>query len=356
MPTLRRESALPPPVEFAVSRLNSTYYARLTRTVAVVVFCTLFAPSLAFAQSAEAGRLIEQGLTLRERGEHQAALSVFERAARIEPTPRTTAQIALAHHALGHYRIAREKLIESISQSRDNWIRTRLVALQEAQLDCEQHLARIRIEGGEAGDVVFVGDEERATLPLSEVLYNEPGEVTFRLKRNGEFVGAMRAQMVANAEAVVRFDIAVAGPVLATAATAEPLREPDVVTTSDDAEAATDSTPMSWRTPVGWTAIGLGVAGLATGVAFNVMRENVLADYTDASCDRTWADGCESKFDNGATYKTALLAGYITGGVLVAAGVVLLLLPNSDSNASTAHVQCAPLLGQVSGVTCGGEF
>lgn len=328
-------------------------------------FFTLTAPSVAFAQSAEASRLIERGMTLRRSGDHAEALTLFEQAAAIEPTARAIAQIGLAHHALGQYRRAREKLIEALAQVRDGWLRTRRAAVEEGLRDSEAHLARISVEGGETGDLVYLGDEERSALPLSEPIFAMPGTVVVSLRRAGRVLDSQTIVLTANTEAHVRFNVApepVAAPVIAPSpaplATVDPSPQAAIPTQPMAPPDSSHSSDRSSLLPIlGYSSLALGAAGIGTGIAFHVMRENDASEYNSTCAPNDTGDNCTNLRSNDTSYLNAAIAGYVVGGALVTAGVVLLLLPhNSETDGRSASIECTPLLGSTLGIGCFGQF
>lgn len=112
------------------------------------------------------------------------------------------------------------------------------------------------------------------------------------------------------------------------------------------AAGAVDGSPRSagksrWQIPVGWTALGLGVAGLATG---GITAGLAAAEYETAS-DGCTNDVCppghEERIGGYNTMRIVSSVGFIAGGVLAATGVTLLLV--APKRTESAYV--APVLG-----------
>ena len=86
-------------------------------------------------------------------------------------------------------------------------------------------------------------------------------------------------------------------------------------------------------TIAGWSALGLGVAGLGVGGLYTLEVNDIAAD----SEGKRDAERDQAKSDFESAQNLAVI-GYVAGGVLVAAGVVLLLIPDADE----APVTLAP--------------
>ena len=114
------------------------------------------------------------------------------------------------------------------------------------------------------------------------------------------------------------------------------------------------SSDGSGRKVLGWSAIGLGAAGVVTGVvvgAAAMSKKSALDDSgqcVGSSCLRS------SALDEYGTFRTVSSIGFIAGGALAAVGVVLLVTaPSGDSASARAGTW---LRVSSSGVTAGGRF
>lgn len=112
---------------------------------------------------------------------------------------------------------------------------------------------------------------------------------------------------------------------------------------------ATESGPRSegsgksrWQIPVGWTALGLGVAGLATG---GITAGLAASEYGTAKVgcndDNVCPMGHEDQVSGYNTLRMASSVGFIAGGVLAATGITLLLV--APKRTESAYI--APVLG-----------
>jgi|GEM_PF-373788 len=110
----------------------------------------------------------------------------------------------------------------------------------------------------------------------------------------------------------------------------------------EDAGPLGDSgTKSRWQIPVGWTTLGLGIAGLATG---GVAAGMAAAEYETASAGCTndrCPNGSEEQVAGYNTLRIVSSVGFIAGGVLTALGVTFLL--TAPKRPEAAYV--APVIG-----------
>jgi len=135
----------------------------------------------------------------------------------------------------------------------------------------------------------------------------------------------------------------------ATAAPAAP--QPAPVAPTPPPAPASSSSSGAWRT-TGWVLGGLGVVGLGVGAVFGIVSMN---DKSSAHCDAN--NFCDpGPLDSGRSAATGADVGFMAGGAMLAAGLVLVLLAPSGSDA-TGSLHVTPLVGTGSaGASIGGSF
>jgi Caspase domain len=103
--------------------------------------------------------------------------------------------------------------------------------------------------------------------------------------------------------------------------------EPPVLGPTADvpAPASAPASRASLRRTLGWTATGLGVAGLGIGAALSVMAVQASQDASASSSQQT-AGANDSRVSN---YNTGAVVSYIAGGALLAGGVLTLVWPQA---------------------------
>jgi hypothetical protein len=99
--------------------------------------------------------------------------------------------------------------------------------------------------------------------------------------------------------------------------------------------------------PLTWVAFGVGAVGLGVGTVFALQASSKASDVNGQKCDQLGPDGkadwCPSSVgsmqDDVRSANTISLAGFIVGGVGVAAGVTLLLTTSKKSAPAQASVE-----------------
>lgn len=172
----------------------------MTRPSAKAAICfsvcsaLFFAPALAVAQDTAAA-LVEQGLDLREQGDDEGALARFEAAYRLDPSPRTLAQIALAEMALTRWLSAEGHLRDALATQHE-WIESNRVALNGAMAGIRDHIGRLQVESEPAGAELWVGGERIGTLPLAAPLPREPGSLEVEIRLSGHVTERRTVELV----------------------------------------------------------------------------------------------------------------------------------------------------------------
>ena len=106
------------------------------------------------------------------------------------------------------------------------------------------------------------------------------------------------------------------------------------------AAVVSDSAPRSSTVvrTLGWTALGVGVAGIAVGAVTGIMAMNDRSSLSDRGCDLSTNQcppGFEGDIDAYNDKLTVASIGFIGGGALAAAGAIMLLTsPKSPSAVS----------------------
>ncbi len=159
-----------------------------------VLSALFFAPALAAAQDTAAA-LVEQGLDLREQGDDEGALARFEAAYRLDPSPRTLAQIALAEMALTRWLSAEGHLRDALATQHE-WIESNRVALNGAMAGIRDHIGRLQVESEPAGAELWIAGQRVGTLPLAAPLPQDPGSVEIEIRLDGHVTERRTVELV----------------------------------------------------------------------------------------------------------------------------------------------------------------
>jgi PEGA domain/Tetratricopeptide repeat len=297
--------------------------------------------------------LIEQGMELRQSGQEEAALPLFEEAAALEPESiRARVHLAATHQALGHWVEADALLTEVLtSESDDPYLERHRATLERAAQFVGRHLGSLMLAGQPRGAEVRLDGRKLGVLPLPEVVRVPVG--TYQLEVLAEGYYPLRRPVVISATSVLR-----------EAVTLAPLA-------ADSGEAVAGSTgsagvePASAGSPLwlSWTLTGLSAgAAITTGVAFAV-RNHHASEWNSAEClqpGRVRGEVCGEELDAGKTAETVAYASGVATLLLAAGAVVSWTLgepasseaPDSVSK-TVARTRCGFTL---SGGTCFGTF
>lgn len=134
---------------------------------------------------ARADALIAEGVALRTQQRDADALSRFEQAQSLHPTPRGMAQIALAEQALNRWVLAERHLREALAATTDAWISRNTSALRAALSVIESHLGRLEVRTNVPGAELWVSAAREGTLPLEAPLRVPIGQLPIELRSPG---------------------------------------------------------------------------------------------------------------------------------------------------------------------------
>jgi hypothetical protein len=109
----------------------------------------------------------------------------------------------------------------------------------------------------------------------------------------------------------------------------EPSTDPVPVAKQPEPDKVENHGPGAKRT-LGWVGLGLGATGVAVGVATGLMALDKKSSLDDACSGTRCPPSASDDLDAFRTLRTVSTVGYISGGVLSAIGVTLLLTSGDD--------------------------
>jgi len=267
------------------------------------------APDAASATDAEA--LLVQGVKLREQGQDQEALTAFERAYALLPTPRALAQRALAEQALGGWAQAETHLSEALTASADPWITRNRQALEGALAVIREHLGQLQVNGGIAGAELRLDGQLVGTLPLAAPLRIVVGRSLLEVALAGHY--PVRREITIKAGSLST-EIIQLVPIPAQPAAVSAPVEPS---SSAVSRVQAKSEPLPKLVPVVfWTGVGVTavVGSLALWSRLNASAKNDAYEEYAANPDATAEEALRG-------YDDALSAQTRTNVLLVGTGV-----------------------------------
>jgi hypothetical protein len=168
---------------------------RRTHLALSFLIAALSSTSSARAQDESDEAHVRRGIELRGEGHDEEALREFETAMAIRATPRTLAQIALAHQALGHWVAAESSLDEALVATSDPWIARHRDILRQAHDAIDSHLGSLSVEANVPGATLTVDSRFAGTLPLAYPIRVPAGTVFIEVRAPG-YVDAHRAASI----------------------------------------------------------------------------------------------------------------------------------------------------------------
>jgi hypothetical protein len=238
----------------------------------------------------------------------------------------------------GEFTAAREELVACAKPTCKEWMVAECTRWLD-ELDRRQPTVVLTAETarGETVDIVKVTDESGRSIAqgaTGRAIALDPGphELTF-VARDGSRVKVVK--MFPEGQQAIQVRAVFTAPAAPTAVVAA--EEPVAVK------------PSPWPV-VGWVTGGVGLAGLGFGAAFGLVA---LGRQSSAHCDAGGCDpGTRSGIESAATLSTV---GFVAGGVLLAAGVVILRFAPREVRASGLRI--APVATAAGGAMfLGGSF
>ena len=274
----------------------------------------------------------------------EAALVVYRELHERTHTPRSSAQLGLLLAQLGRWLPAEELLSTALAAQGDAWVEPRRDALAVNLDTIRGHLSALSVTSNVSGARLHIQGADAGVLPLARPARVLRGTVVLDVEADG--YEPLRQSVEASA-ATTRVDLILvrrAPPRPSPAAGAVVVAPPDT----------------RLQRALGITALGLGAVGLGLGAVGLALRAARVDEFTQMGCwlDNGRPDGggaCSSTYDEGTTMQTVATVGFVSGGVLVAAGALLMLTLPSGAAPRRTTLACGPS-GIGAGVSCAGSF
>ena len=152
--------------------------------IATICLLAAFSMQTALCSASEVDELLKKGTDLRRQGRDMEALAEFQKALRLQETPRALAQVALAEQALGLWVEANLHLGQALQKSNDSWIKKNQATLEAARTTIRGHICHVAFWGTPAGADVLIDGKRVGSLPEVET-WAAPGEISFEVRSDG---------------------------------------------------------------------------------------------------------------------------------------------------------------------------
>ncbi|HET6149518.1 MAG TPA: hypothetical protein VFH68_18420 [Polyangia bacterium] len=319
------------------------------------------AAATALAEDVDA--ILRKGNDLRRGGRDREALSEFQRAARINETPRVTAQIALAEQALGLWVAAEAHMTKALAAGTDPWIAKNRPILESALGTVRTHIGTVEIWGTPEGAEVLFDGKPAGRLPSVGPLSLVADEVALQVRAPGHL--DLNRTLHVRAGALMREHVELRAQASQPTALSRVVAVVPEVAPSPPTPAATNggggqlrqgaTPPVARRGPWTITTAGLAGAALVFGVVEHVVWQNKVDSFGSLGCDADLLDrggeSCPQLYDSGRRARTLAFIGYGAAGALAATSMILYLARPSATGpvgssmacaiSRAVHVQCA---------------
>ena len=266
----------------------------------------------------EALQLIRSANDAFEEGDYETAYSKYEQAYEVLPEPTIRYRMGQSAEGLGRVREAIGHFEAYLDEGDDE---ERLIYIAETVPKLRQILpAMVTLSSSPAGAEVVLHGEEPVVLGTTPGVFEVgPGAVKVSLRLDGHQEWVWEGELGANQSEEWEAELDAAEP-----AVADGPREQEGMDLSLD---PVESEGMSVLAISGWSLVGLGVAGLATGGYFSFQQAEAtqLVNSYDKQVDTASREELDTLKEEAMGHYQVARISYIGGGILAAAGAGLLV-------------------------------
>ena len=289
------------------------------------------------AESGPSAVLVREAVTEFNAGHWAEARALFARAYAEQPNARIARGLGLAAYELRHYVEAVRALQAALDDRRNPLTDAQRVEVSTALERARRYVGTVRIELVPEGAALLLDGRpvEGTDLTL------DVGDYALTARAAGFKDARVTLNVEGGQSRSLRIELVPAvGP-------AAPGSAP--VPAHADAGTANGGDPGFAQRVLGFTSLGLGAAGLVTGLVFELQRSDKLSDRdaicpTSMNCSLDDQANIERLTGEARTASTISLVGWIAGAAFAATGVVLLL--TAESGAEARSVAVMPTVGR----------
>jgi hypothetical protein len=290
-----------------------SWKATLFTALALTAFC-----GNAIAQDTagdEARDQFETGVDLFEKGQFAQASVAFARAYELRPSYKILYLVGKCENEQGHFALSLDAFTRYLAEGGDKIDQPRQDEVRKEIDKLRKRVGQVVVNTEIEGAVVFVDDEKKGTTPLPGPVFVDLGKHVVSVKQG--------------AEELYREVVTVAGGQRAEVKIEARLAPTGEGTASDGAGGGAPATPETETPPkdpgllIGSiAALAVGAGGVVVGGVFAAKRGDALDEVEAAETRPDY----NAAADDATTDHAVMLAGFIGGGVFLAAGAVMLAL------------------------------
>ena len=259
-----------------------------------------------------------------DRGEYVDALRLYQKAYSLYPEPVLLYRIGLAAEKAGQTRLAIDSYQQFVEAAPEGDATAEKTAQHIVELKASLP-PRLTVQSNPPGAEIFLNTMTGEPVGVTPVTVEVPtGEQVVHVRLEGYRVAKETVELKGGEDKTISLELS---PLKRLAST-----DPNDVTIEQPAPEGGGGVDLGlW----GYVAGATGVALIGTGVAFSILSSSKTNDVNtyDKRAPGASREELESMKDQATTYYETSVATYIAGGVLTAAGVVLILLDGSSTAA-----------------------
>ena len=270
-------------------------------------------------------------------GHWAEAHALFARAYGQQPNARAARGLGLAAYELRHYVEAVRVLQAALEDSRNALTPEQRSEVSTALERARRYVGRVQVELVPRDALLLIDGRVVADRELTL----DVGDYELTARSAGYEDARLTLNVEGGQSRSVTLELRQVGT--APAQAAPPVQAPA------GAVAQSTSDPGFTQRVLGFTSLGLGAAGLVTGLVFELQRSDKVSDR-DAICPTTKDCSLEDDANNARltrearTASTISLVGWIAGAAFAATGVVLLL--TAERGGAAQEVAVMPTVGR----------
>jgi len=293
---------------------------------------------------------VREGNRLLDLHQPEKALTKFEEAEHLYPSPKLQFNVGQAHNLIpGHEAQAYQCLSRFLEKAVDANPSLRKEATKDvAQLRAKVGLVAVTVDPADAN--VLVDDSATPVPSAGQPLVLGVGPHVFRAVKGSQRSAVERLNIVGNDSFTVRLRVAppTVLPKVAESSVAPPPRPAKVLVPAAGKESAR-AEDGRWQTKAGVALVGLAAAGVALGVVETFPWSSKHREFGEMDCGHNPADAmrCADLRSDFYSARNLAFVGYGSAAVLAALGTYFLLSPSENATsegAATTKSSRAPRL------------